>query len=102
MYRKSISMLQMPGVMPIILATWEARIRTKQIIHEIPSSKITGAKWTRGMAQAVQHLLYKYKALSSNSSSTKKKKKAQAMKQRETNKKWQKSNFITNKLATDI
>jgi hypothetical protein len=54
------------------------------------------------MAQAVQHLLYKYKALSSNSSSTKKKKKAQAMKQRETNKKWQKSNFITNKLATDI
>jgi hypothetical protein len=76
MYRKSISMLQMPGVMPIILATWEARIRTKQIIHEIPSSKITGAKWTRGMAQAVQHLLYKYKALSSNSSSTKKKKKS--------------------------
>jgi hypothetical protein len=38
-------------------------------------SKITRAKWTTGMTQMVEHLFYKYEALSSNSSPTKKKKK---------------------------
>jgi hypothetical protein len=38
-----------------------------------PISKITNAKWTRDLAQVVQHLLYKCKALSSNPYPTKKK-----------------------------
>jgi hypothetical protein len=33
-----------------------------------PISKITRAKWTGGVAQVVQHLLCKYKILSSNPS----------------------------------
>jgi hypothetical protein len=37
-----------------------------------PISKITRVKWTRGMAHAVEHLLCKHKALSSNFSPTKK------------------------------
>jgi hypothetical protein len=40
-----------------------------------PILKITRAKWTGGVAQAVEHLLCKCKALSSNLSATKKKKK---------------------------
>jgi hypothetical protein len=36
-------------------------------------SKITIAKWIRGVAQAVEYLLCNHKALSSNSSPTKKK-----------------------------
>jgi hypothetical protein len=39
-----------------------------------PISKITKAKWTGGVAQAVDGLLCKLKALSSNSGNTKKKK----------------------------
>jgi hypothetical protein len=39
-----------------------------------PISKITRVKWTGSVAQAVEHLLCKYKALSSNPSSIKKKK----------------------------
>jgi hypothetical protein len=68
--------------MPIILANWDAemgRIEVQgqhwQTIHETPISKITRAKWTRGVAQAKKHQLCKCKALSSNPSSTKKKKK---------------------------
>jgi hypothetical protein len=40
-----------------------------------PISKITRAKWTRGMALAVKYLLCKHETLSSNPSSTPKKKK---------------------------
>jgi hypothetical protein len=40
-----------------------------------PTSKITRAKWTRGGAQLVQHLLCKSEALSSNQSHSPKKKK---------------------------
>jgi hypothetical protein len=50
--------------MPVILATWEAEIRRitvqgqpRQIAGETPISKITRAKWTGGVAQAVEHLL---------------------------------------------
>jgi hypothetical protein len=39
-----------------------------QIVHKIPSPKITGAKWTGGVAQVVESLLSKCKALSSNPS----------------------------------
>jgi hypothetical protein len=46
----------------------------KQIVQETPISKITRAKWTGGMAQAIEHLLCKCEALSSNPSLTKKKK----------------------------
>jgi hypothetical protein len=55
-----------PWLMPIILATWEAR----QIGHETPISKITSAKWTGGVAQAVKCLLCKCEAQSSNPSPT--------------------------------
>jgi hypothetical protein len=65
-----------------ILAIWEAEIR--RILSLRPDwanslknfiSKITRAKWTGGMAQAIECLLCKCKALSSNTSSTKKRKK---------------------------
>jgi hypothetical protein len=51
-----------------------ARGHPGQIICETPISKISRAKWTGDVAQAVEHC--KYKALSSNPSPTKKKKKA--------------------------
>jgi hypothetical protein len=64
---------------PEILATWEAEIwrikvwgPPRQIVQETPISKITRAKWARGVAQAVEFLLYKCKGLSSNTSPTKK------------------------------
>jgi hypothetical protein len=44
---------------------WEAEIgritvrgQPGQIVHEIPISKITKAKWIGDVAQAVEHLLY--------------------------------------------
>jgi hypothetical protein len=40
-----------------------------------PVSKITKAKWTRDVAQEIEHLLCKCEALSSNPSPIKKKKK---------------------------
>jgi hypothetical protein len=40
-----------------------------------PTSKITRAKWIGGVAQAVENLLCKWEALSSNPSAQKKKKK---------------------------
>jgi hypothetical protein len=45
-----------------------------QIVEETPSSKITRAKWTAGVAQVAEPLFCKCKALSSNPSPTKKKK----------------------------
>jgi hypothetical protein len=49
---------------PIILATWKAeigRIKVRgqpgRIVHETPISKITRAKWTGGVAQALESLL---------------------------------------------
>jgi hypothetical protein len=50
--------------MPVILVTWEAKIwsitvvgQLKQIVCETPISKITRAKWTGNVPQAVEHLL---------------------------------------------
>jgi hypothetical protein len=43
-----------------------------QIVLEIPFPKITTAKQTGGMAQAVEHQVCKYKTLNSNPSPTKK------------------------------
>jgi hypothetical protein len=61
--------------MSIILATSEAeisrilvRVQPWQIVYKTLISKITRAKWTEGMDQAVEHLYYEYRALSSNSS----------------------------------
>jgi hypothetical protein len=47
----------------------------RQIVLETPIFKITRAKWTEDMLQAVEYLLCKHKAPSSNPSHTKKKKK---------------------------
>jgi hypothetical protein len=59
--------------MPVILATWKVEItrivsggQPWQIVQDTPMSKITRAKWTGGVAQAVEHLLCKQKALSLN------------------------------------
>jgi hypothetical protein len=49
--------------MSVILATWEAS-PGKQFTR--PISKISRAKWTGGVAQAVECLLCKHKALNSN------------------------------------
>jgi hypothetical protein len=60
--------------MPIILAVWEAEItvqgQPEQTVHEthLPFGLVR-PKWTGGMAQAVQRLLFKCEALSSNPSS---------------------------------
>jgi hypothetical protein len=56
--------------------TWEAEIRRPAQVNSLrgPVSKITRAKWTEYVAQAVEHLLCKFKALSSNTSPTKKQK----------------------------
>jgi hypothetical protein len=67
-------------LMPIIPVTWEAEIRRTSIWDQfrelVPKTlsphKITWAKWTRDTAQAVENLLCKNEALSSNSSPTKK------------------------------
>jgi hypothetical protein len=65
--------------MPVILATWEAemgRIEVQdwavQIVLKTPSPKITTAKWTEVVAQAVERLFYKHEALSSNPTPLKK------------------------------
>jgi hypothetical protein len=67
------------------LATWKTGIRKitiqdqpEQTVCKIPPiSKITSAKWTEGVAQAVEHLLCKHKALGSNSRFPQKKKRHQ-------------------------
>jgi hypothetical protein len=67
--------------MPIILAAWKLRSRISSFRPDWanslqdPISKITRAKWTGGVAQAVEGLLCKHEVLSSNHSSIKKKKK---------------------------
>jgi hypothetical protein len=78
MWEKKNSIYRHLVLIPVILATWEAEIRRVmiqgqlgQIVHEIPISKITRAKWTGGVAQAVERLLCKCKALSSNPGPTK-------------------------------
>jgi hypothetical protein len=43
----------------------------RQIVHETPISKITRAKWTGSLAQAVELLLYKHEASISIPISTK-------------------------------
>jgi hypothetical protein len=62
--------------------TREAEIRRLSVPRPAPAnswrnsiSKITRAKWTGGVAQAVEHLLCKPEVLSSNSSPRKRKKK---------------------------
>jgi hypothetical protein len=64
---------------PVILAAWEAEIRGSGPAQTNSSqdliSKRNRAKWTGGVAQAVERLLCKCTALSSNPSPTKKKKK---------------------------
>jgi hypothetical protein len=70
-----------PGTIasPVILAAWEAEIRGSGPAQTNSSqdliSKRNRAKWTGGVAQAVERLLCKCTALSSNPSPTKKKKK---------------------------
>jgi hypothetical protein len=69
--------------MPLILlrsleaemGSMEVQCQPGQIVHKSPSPKTTRAKWAGGMAQAVECLLCKCKALSSNSRTKKKKKK---------------------------
>jgi hypothetical protein len=61
-------------LIPVILDSCEAEIRTAvlgrsgQIVPETPFPKITRVKWTGGVAQAIECLLCKGKALSSNPS----------------------------------
>jgi hypothetical protein len=66
----------------VLLPTWETEMKRisaldepRQIVHETPFSKITTAKWTGGVAQVLEHVLCKSKALSLNPNPTKKKKK---------------------------
>jgi hypothetical protein len=66
--------------MPVILATWEADIERIEVLGQsghiackTPSLKLTRAKWTGSMTQAVEWLLCKHKALNSNFSPIKKK-----------------------------
>jgi hypothetical protein len=54
----------------VILTTWKVEIRKTVVQGQSfgnPNSKITRAKWTGGMPQAVECLLCKCEALSSNS-----------------------------------
>jgi hypothetical protein len=58
---------------PVIQTTWEAETVAQGQFKcsRDPNSKITRAKWTGGVTQAIEHLHYKHKALSSNPSLTK-------------------------------
>jgi hypothetical protein len=56
--------------MPVILTSWEAEIKgikvwgqPRQVVYETQSPKITKAKWTGHMAQVVEYLFCKCKAL---------------------------------------
>jgi hypothetical protein len=53
----------------------------QQIVREDSISRATRAKWTGGVAQVVDHLICKCKALSSNPSLTKKKKEKEKKKE---------------------
>jgi hypothetical protein len=62
---------------PVIPATtvkvkWEDQIQANLDKKQVPSSKITSAKRTRGVAQVVEHLFSKCEALNSNPNTTKK------------------------------
>jgi hypothetical protein len=63
---------------PSYVGGWIRRITVQgqpgKIVQKYPLSKITRAKWTGGVAQAVEHLLCKPATLSSNPSPSKKKK----------------------------
>jgi hypothetical protein len=66
--------------MPVIPTPWKAeskrtavRDQPRQIVPESLISKIMRPKWTGSVAHTVEHLICKYKALSSNPSPTKKK-----------------------------
>jgi hypothetical protein len=52
-------------------------LRPAQIVLKTPISTISRTRWTGGVVQAIEHLLCKCKALSSNPSPAKKKKKVQ-------------------------
>jgi hypothetical protein len=62
-------------LIPIILAPWEAEIRKilVQSSHadrsQDPTSKITIAKWTGGVTQVVENLLFQVPACSARSNS---------------------------------
>jgi hypothetical protein len=63
-------------LLPIILAIGEATWisvpgQPGQIVHETTIFKIIRAKWTGDVAQEIEHLLCKLKALSSNPSTAK-------------------------------
>jgi hypothetical protein len=67
---------------PVILVTWEAKIRSMAVSGQSGRdnwrdliSSTTRAEWTEGVAQGVECLLCKTEALSSNPSATKKTKK---------------------------
>jgi hypothetical protein len=62
---------------PVLLTTWEAETGRITVWGSLwdPTSKITRAKWTGGLAQAVQCLFCKCEVLSSNPSLTKTKSK---------------------------
>jgi hypothetical protein len=69
---------QVPVAQPIILATWEAGEDHSSRPNRAnssgdPISKITRAKCTGDVAQALEHLLCKHKALNSNPRPQKKK-----------------------------
>jgi hypothetical protein len=75
-----------PVLSTVILATWETEIvknmvqvQPRQTVCETPISTITGAKWTGGVAHAVQHLFCKHEVLNSNPSPVKKKRKIKEM-----------------------
>jgi hypothetical protein len=38
------------------------KVSPRKIVHETPSPKQNGAKWTGGVAQGVEHLLCKFEA----------------------------------------
>jgi hypothetical protein len=50
---------------------WFETSLCKQFLRAPLISKITTAKWTGGVVQAVEYLLYKHEALSPNSNPTK-------------------------------
>jgi hypothetical protein len=65
---------QAPVAQPVILSSWEAEIsRIKFQGQPKQVAPKWGAKWTGGVAQAVEHLLCKHKALNSNSMTAKNK-----------------------------
>jgi hypothetical protein len=79
-FNKEKQISHSPGTLPVLLSTWEAEIwrikfeASPDPSSQDPSSKVTRAKWTGGVAQEVKHLFCKCKDLSSSPSPTKKNK----------------------------